>query len=77
MKARQLIGKRAYGPDTLKVIISSRAEAVEGARLQLANILLGLAREDSDDPESLKKAALQGMASIGYPVGDCTEQGGS
>jgi hypothetical protein len=34
--------------------------------LQLAHIILGLAREDSDDPEMLKNAALQAMAAIGY-----------
>src|SRR5262245_32874689 len=80
VEARQLIRGRAYGPDTLKVIFkafddawdvlapaaSSRAAAIQLARLQLAHIILGLAREDSDDPEMLKNAALQAMAAIGY-----------
>ena len=37
----------------------------EGARLRLAHALLGVAREDSDDPERLKIEALQVMA-LGY-----------
>jgi hypothetical protein len=83
MKARQLIRGRAYGPDTLKVLfkafddawdvlaptISSRAGAIETARLHLANIILGLAHEDSDDPEGLKSAALQAMRAIGHGAG--------
>jgi hypothetical protein len=83
VKARLLIGNRAYGPDTLKVLfkafddawdavapdVSSRAEAIEAARLKLANIILSLASEDSNDAERIKDTALQVMAAIGYRVG--------
>jgi hypothetical protein len=35
------------------------APAIEAARTRLANILLGLAREDSRDVDALREAALQ------------------
>ena len=36
--------------------------AIEAARLKLANALLSVARDDSRDPDSLKRQALQVMA---------------
>jgi hypothetical protein len=73
MKARQLIAGATYDPDTLKIIfkafddawaeakpsVSSRAIAVEAARLSLANIILSLAQEDSRDPDQLKNEAVR------------------
>ena len=73
MEARQLIGKSSYGPDELKILckafdeawdvlapsISGRADAVEAARVKLANIVLGLAQSKSNDAEQIKDAALR------------------
>jgi hypothetical protein len=73
MKARQLIAKSSFGPDELKIVfkayddawailaptISRRADAIEAARLKLANIILGLARDRCDNAERIKTAALQ------------------
>lgn len=73
MKARQLIGKSSYGPDELKILfkafddawdviaptISGRAEAIEAARMKLANIILSLAQNGRRDAEQIKNAALQ------------------
>ena len=73
MKARQILANTAFGPDTLKALyqafdeawdtiaptISQRAEALEVARTRLANIVLVLARNGSNDPEQIKNAAIQ------------------
>jgi hypothetical protein len=73
MKARQLIRSASYGPDTLRILfqafddawnairpsVSDDAIATEAARLQLASILLSLAREDSLNSEQLKDATLR------------------
>ena len=73
MKARQLIGGASYSPETLKVLykafddgwvviaptISGRAEAIEAARLKLANIILSLAKEDSRHSDQIKNKALR------------------
>jgi len=73
MKARQLIGKASYGPDELNVLfqafdeawevvapsVSGRAAAIESARLKLADIILGLAREGGRDAEQMKDAAIR------------------
>ena len=75
MKARQLIGDAAYGPETLSVLfkafdeaweqlaprIGPNALAIEAARLRLANAILSLADENSKDAEHLKAAALRIM----------------
>ena len=59
MRARHLIGSASFSPDALKVItqafddawdelapsVSARADAIEAARLSLANIVLSLARD--------------------------------
>ena len=77
MKARQLIGGASYGPDELKVLfkafddawdglvahVGDDPQAIEAARLKLANVVLGLARYGNNDPERIKNAALQIMGS--------------
>jgi hypothetical protein len=76
MKARRLIESSAYDAEALRLI--TRAfdaawgeiahhfhgddRAIEAARLRLAHAVLVVAREDSDDPERLKRDALQLMA---------------
>jgi hypothetical protein len=73
MQARQLIQGASYGPDEVKALgkafdyawaqiapgVSSRAEAIEAARLKLANVVLDLARRGNFDPQSLADAAVQ------------------
>ena len=73
MKARQLISRASYGPETLTVLFKAFDDAwqqlapkhgddplaIEAARLRLANTILSLASEDSKDPEELKAAALR------------------
>jgi hypothetical protein len=75
MKARQLIGGASYGPDELKVLfkafdevweglaphVEDDPQAIEAARLKLANIVLGLAVYGSNDAERIKSTALQIM----------------
>ena len=75
MKARRLIENASYGPDQLKALgdafddawsrisptVSSRAEAVEAARLKLAEIVLGLAKNGNLDPGHLADTAVQLM----------------
>lgn len=74
MKARELIRNASYGPDQLRVLftafdqawesisgeVGTNPLAVEAARLKLANIILGLAKQ-AKDPDGLKDAALQIM----------------
>ena len=76
MKARGLISDASYGPDTLKVLfkafdaawdhlaptVGSDQLAIEAARTKLANVILSLAKADSDDPEELKTSALRIMS---------------
>jgi hypothetical protein len=73
MKARQLVARATFGPDVLKVLfrafddaweeigpgVSQRANAVDAARLRLANIILSLAKADTRDADQLKIEALQ------------------
>jgi hypothetical protein len=73
MPARQLIEAASFGPETLRTVFQAFDEAwevlaphygndlpaIEAARTHLANILLGLAREDSRDVGPLRDAALQ------------------
>jgi hypothetical protein len=73
MEARRLIEGASYGPDTLNVlfrafdeawtILAPRyggdAPAIGAARIRLANILLGLARDEDRDVAALRDAALQ------------------
>jgi hypothetical protein len=72
MKARQLIGSASFQPDELKVIfeafddawdeiaadVSSRASAVEAARLSLAQIVLNLAAGGPIERGALKTDAV-------------------
>src|SRR5262245_30199989 len=76
MQARKLLAGAAYGPETLKVICRAFDDAwavikhhfddapfsVEVVRLNLANAILGVAKEDSRDSEELKRLGLQAMA---------------
>ena len=76
MKAQQLITDSSFGPDALHVLFQAfdaawndiaanfgdNPLAIEAARLKLANALLSVARDDSRDPDSLKRQALQVMA---------------
>ena len=75
MKARELIGDCAYGPETLEVLykafddawreIEANFEAGSGARdaarIELATIVLSLADKDSRDPDQIKQSAVQIM----------------
>lgn len=76
MKARTLIQNASYTPDQLKVIgkafddawlqiaptISKRPEAVEAARLKLANAILGAAKAlPGAGDEQIKELALRIM----------------
>jgi len=75
MKARQLIANASYDPDQLKALgkifddawdriaphVSNRAEAIEAARLTLADIVLGLAKTGTVDPKKRAEAAVQRM----------------
>jgi hypothetical protein len=72
MKARQLIGGAAYPPEVLSVIygafddawaevqptVSSRAAAIEAAKLSLAEIMLSLAKTGRIERDALKNSAV-------------------
>ena len=72
MRARKLIEGASFGPDALKALFQAfdeawavlaprygnDAPAIDAARTRLANILLGLAREDSCEASALRDAAL-------------------
>lgn len=72
MEPRQLIGGASFPPDDLKVIydafddawvevagdVSTRADAIEIARLSLATIVLSLAKMRPIDRDSIKAAAV-------------------
>ena len=76
MKERLLIRSTAFEPDALKVLFKAFDDAwdhlapkfgtdqlaIENARLELANVILGVANEESTDPEELKAAALRVMS---------------
>jgi hypothetical protein len=75
VKARQLIASASYDSGQLKVLgkafddaweriaphVSDRAEAIEAARLTLADIVLGLAKTGNFDSEKIADAAVQRM----------------
>jgi hypothetical protein len=77
MKARQLIQKASYDPAEVKALgqafddawerlapsISSRPEAINAARLKLADTILDLAKHDVFDPKWLADATFQIMHS--------------
>ncbi len=73
MKARQLIHSAVFGPDAIKAIgrafdeawqelaptVSQRGSAIEAARLRLATIILGLAKQDTRNSGPLKDEAVR------------------
>src|SRR5262245_18877174 len=71
MKARQRIAGASYGPDELETLAKAfddawervsphvSTDATEAARLTLADIILGLAKQGTFDPERLADAAVQ------------------
>ena len=74
MKARNLLRRAGFGPDTLSVVFQAFDEAwssisaqyispatIEAARLKLAKAIIAVSRQDSRDPEVLKRLALQMM----------------
>jgi hypothetical protein len=75
VKAKKLIENASFGPEEVKAIgkafddawdqigphVSQRPDAIEAARLKLANIVLGLARRGERDPEKLAEAAVESM----------------
>ena len=74
MQARKLIGNAGFGGDTLKVVLQAFDEAwclisaqyatptvIEAARLKLAKAIISVSRQDSRDPEVLKRLALPMM----------------
>jgi hypothetical protein len=77
MKARQLITNGSYSPDQLKALgkafddawgqiapaVSKRPRAIEAARLKLADVILGLARNGNFDAQWLADTAVQVMRS--------------
>ena len=75
VKARALIGGASFDPNTLKLVykafddaweqvapqVSNRPEAIEAARMKLAGIVIGLARNGTADPEAITDAAVKAM----------------
>jgi hypothetical protein len=73
MKARRLFESASYNPEQLKALgkafddawvrvspnVSARAEAVEAARLTLADIILTLAKQGDFDPGRLADEAVR------------------
>ena len=78
MKARKLIAGSARSPEALKILdkafeaawseiapkFNGDAQAIEQARLQLAQAVLAVSDADSADPSELKTAALQAMTAL-------------
>ena len=74
MKARQLVEKGTFGPATLQVVYQAFDDAwmeiaanygpdeIEAARMRLANVLLSVTTDGMTDAETLKRLALQLMA---------------
>jgi hypothetical protein len=79
MKAQRLIANAVYGPAELKAVgkafddaweqvgpqVSSRAAAIEAARLKLAELVLSLSRDGVRDPQELAESAVRLMLSSG------------
>jgi hypothetical protein len=75
VKAQSLLANSGFAPEELKVLykafddaweqispgISQRAEAVEGARIKLAGIILGLASNGTRDAQRLSELAIATM----------------
>jgi len=80
MKVRQLVAGASLGPDALKVAYAAfdlaweaiaanfgnDKDAIEAARIKLANAILAVMREDSGNPLQVKNAALQMVALKGH-----------
>jgi len=79
MQVRKLIAGAAFGPDALKVLYQAYDEAwaslaprygsdqpaIDAARLRLANIMLGLMREDLRDVAWLREESLRHYQTAG------------
>jgi hypothetical protein len=77
MKARQLIENSSFGPDEVKAMgqalddawaqlapqVDDRPEAIEAARIALADIILTLGRQGYFNPQWLADTAVQMMLS--------------
>ena len=77
MKARRLLSNATFGPEQLKAIskafddawelvepqVSTRPEAIEAARLELAEIVLSLTKNGTLDPRQLTASAVRLMFS--------------
>jgi hypothetical protein len=77
MKARQLIESAPYNPDQVRALgkalddawaeiassIDNRPDAIEAARLDLAHLILNLARRGNFNPQQLAGTAVLIMAS--------------
>jgi hypothetical protein len=75
MKARRRIESASYGPQTLERLgkafdsawediapsVGTRPQAIEAARMKLADIILNLASNGQQDADQLKEAALKIM----------------
>jgi hypothetical protein len=75
VKPRQFFSGTSYDPDRLKALykafddawarvapdVSARPKAIEAARLKLAEIIFGLARNGDVEPKQLADAAVQLM----------------
>jgi hypothetical protein len=75
MKARKLIEGASYDPPAVHALckafddawtqiapqVRNRTDAIEAARMNLANIILGLAKNGTNDVQALTDAAVQAM----------------
>jgi len=75
MKARAMLGNATFDPAQLKTVykafdeaweivapqISSRPEALEAARMRLAEFIIGLARNGKPDARTMTETAVQLM----------------
>ena len=82
MKARALIGGASFDPETLKKLflafdaawtelsseVTSRADAIEAARMKLAEYVIMLATNGTRDPDKLAQAAVAMMRAKPLPL---------
>ena len=75
MKARAMLGSATFDPATLRTVykafddaweivapqVSKRPEAIEAARLKLAEIVISLARDGKLDAKTMTETAVQMM----------------
>ena len=83
MKARKLLGDANFDPAELKAIgkafddaweqvsphVDARPEATEAARLKLAEIILGITRDGTRDPERAIEQAVRQMLATPITIG--------